>query len=717
MSNLVRVVVALAIAHCTLPGLALATQADEEALLLLYGSEEMITIATGRRQPISKAPAIATVITADDIRAMGATDLDEVLETVAGLHVARDPIGYNPLYTVRGVFSFFNPQVLVLINDIPVTNLFFGNRNLVWGGMPVESIARIEVIRGPGSAVYGADAFAGVINIITKSRGDIERPEAGVRRGSFDTWDAWGLYGGDWGGFDVALMLEYRDTEGHRRVIEADAQTHLDQSLGTSASHAPGPVNLMRETFDARIDVSRGDWRFRGGLQRRYGGSGAGVSQALDPTSRSASDRWNADLTYHNPELAKEWDFRAQVSFLSTSQEVKRDLILFPPGATLPVGSDGNINLLEPAGFQLFPDGLIGNPEIFEQHYRLGLSAFYTGLKRHLLRVGAGLNYGEIDKVREVKNYGIDPATGEPLPPGSPVIDVTDTPFVFLRPDDRRNYYAFAQDVWTFAEDWELTTGLRYDYYSDFGSTINPRLALVWSTRRDLTTKLLYGRAFRAPSFAETRNINNPVALGNPDLRPETIHTGELAFDYRPTPDLRLGLGLFRYRWQDIIEFVPDPDATTRTAQNAGEQTGTGFELEMEWRPLTRLRLLGNYALQRSRDEITRQDAGYAPRHQAYLRSEWGLHPNWLLTPQITYIGTRARPAGDPRPALEGYTTVDLTLRHRRPRDDWELAFSVRNLFDADAREPSPAGVPVPSIPDDLPLAGRSYFGELRYRF
>jgi outer membrane receptor protein involved in Fe transport len=715
MYSSVRVLIALAVAHSALPGGALAMQSDEEALLLLYGSEEMITIATGRRQPVSKAPAVATVITAADIRAMGATDLDEVLETVAGLHVGRDPIGYNAVYALRGIFSFFNPQVLVLINDIPITNLFFGNRNLVWGGMPVESIARIEVIRGPGSAVYGADAFAGVINIITKTRDDIARPEIGVRRGSFDTWEAWGLYGGEWGGFDVALMLEYRDTEGHRRIIDADAQTQLDQLLPTNASLAPAPVNLMRETLDARVDVSRGDWRFRGGLQHRYGGNGAGVSQALDPTSRSASDRWNADLTYHNPQIAKEWDLRAQLSFLSTTQEVKRDLILFPPGTLLPIGADGNINFLDPVDFQFFPDGLIGNPEIFERHYRLGASAFYTGFESHLLRMGAGFNYGEIYKVRETKNYGIDPATGEPLPPGSPLVDVSGTPYVFLHPDDRRNYYAFAQDVWSFADDWELTAGVRYDHYSDFGSTVNPRLALVWSTRRDLTSKLLYGRAFRAPSFAETRNINNPAVLGNPDLRPETIQTVELAFDYRPIHDLRFGLGLFHYRWDDIIEFVPDPGATTRTAQNAGEQTGSGIELEIEWRPLTSLRLLGNYAFQRSRDEVTGEHAGYAPRHQAYLRSEWALRPNWLLTPQVTHIGTRARPAGDPRPDLEGYTTVDLTLRHRRVRDRWELAFSVRNLFDADAREPSPAGLP-PSIPNDLPLAGRSYFGELRYR-
>ncbi|MEJ2442990.1 MAG: TonB-dependent receptor plug domain-containing protein, partial [Exilibacterium sp.] len=150
---------------------------DEDALLELYGDEEMISIATGQKQSIAKAPAVASVITADDILRSGATDIDDVLEMVPGLHVSRDHINYNPIYTFRGIYTSFNPQVLMLINGVPLTNLFHGDRNLMWGGMPVNGISRIEVIRGPGSAIYGADAFAGVINIITKTSGDIDETE------------------------------------------------------------------------------------------------------------------------------------------------------------------------------------------------------------------------------------------------------------------------------------------------------------------------------------------------------------------------------------------------------------------------------------------------------------------------------------------------------------------------------------------------------------
>src|SRR5438105_2039230 len=145
-----------------------AQTAEEEELALAYGSKSVVSIATGSRMLVSRAPAVATVITADDIAAMGATELSEALETVPGLHVSASPVAYAPLFDIRGIHSQFNPQVLMLVNGVPVTTVFLGERGLIWSGLPLENVARIEVIRGPGSALYGADAFSGVVNLITK---------------------------------------------------------------------------------------------------------------------------------------------------------------------------------------------------------------------------------------------------------------------------------------------------------------------------------------------------------------------------------------------------------------------------------------------------------------------------------------------------------------------------------------------------------------------
>lgn len=671
---------------------------EESDLAAIYGDSDFVSIATGSNQPIARAPAVATVITSSQIRDMGATDLDEVLESVPGLHVAHFYQAYNPIYTIRGIYSDTNPQVLMLINGISITNLYQGNRGQVWGGMPVNDISRIEVIRGPGSALYGADAYAGVINIITKDAAEINGTELGARLGSYNSKDVWLLHGGNYDGIDTAYSLEYGTTDGQHQTIEADAQTGLDTRFAAApyfappVSLAPGPVNLGRKYLEGRLDTSWNDWQLRLGYQRRYDvQTGAGIAQALDPIGRNSSTRLSADLSYHLKAI-ENWNTTFQFSFFDTNAQ--SDLILFPAGSF--VGS--------------FPSGVIGNPDVYERHTRFAISSFYTGWEKHRVRLGTGINYGDLYKVRETKNFSIAPG-GVPIPLGG-IVDVSNTA-AFLRPVDRTDSYIFVQDEWSFANDWAVTGGVRYDKYSDFGDTVNPRAALVWQTAYNLTSKLLYGRAFRAPSFAELYNINNPVALGNPNLKPETIDTLELAFDYQATDKVRTGLNLFNYRMHDIIRFLADPTpATTITAQNAGDQKGYGLEWEVNWSLSKTLKLNANYALQRSEDQTTHTDAGNAPHHEIYGSMSWMFKRDWSLNPRVTWVGERQRVLGDTRPALKGYTLVDVTLRRIQIKDNFEFAASIRNIFDADAREPSPSpGL----IPNDLPLAGRNLYVELRY--
>jgi iron complex outermembrane receptor protein len=99
------------------------------------------------------------------------------------------------------------------------------------------------------------------------------------------------------------------------------------------------------------------------------------------------------------------------------------------------------------------------------------------------------------------------------------------------------------------------------------------------------------------------------------------------------------------------------------------------------------------------------------------MRTQWEFLPDWQFVPQAKWIVGRDRAAGDTRPAIEDYTWVDLTLRRKNIHDHFEVAFSIRNLFDVDARESSLGGVPAAAIPNDLPLADRSFYGEVRVNF
>jgi len=676
-----------------------------------YGDEDYVSIATGTTQPIAKAPAVASVITASQIRAMGARDIDQVLESVPGLHISLNAI-YNPEYLFRGISSDFNPQVLMLINGIPITNLFQGDRNLVWGGMPVEAISRIEVIRGPGSALYGADAFAGVINIVTKTPGGVKQNSAGVRVGSFDTTDVWFTAAGEKGELAYMGSVEFTQSDGSDAHINSDAQSLLDFITGTAVSNAPGSVNLSSENVELRLEASYKKLRVRAGSQiRKNIGDGVGAAQALNPANKFSSQRFNVDLTYTEEELFEKTSVEFQASYFDTSQEVEGNFILYPAGSTGP--------FLDPFGvpiFPPFPDGVIGNPEIFERHSRFSVRAEHSGINKHHISAGAGYYDGEIDKITESKNFGFNPETMQIILPGDPLVDVSDTPFVFLTEDSRDNTYLFLQDVWLLANDWELTAGLRHDNYSDFGTTTNPRLALVWSTSYKLTTKFLYGEAFRAPSFAQTRAINNPLILGNINLKPEEIKSYEVAFDYRPNYDLTLMTNFFYYDWSDIIQFVSDTNNSTRTAQNSGEQTGYGMEFEATWQATDNFTLTGNFAVQNSTDETLDVPAAKSPEKQLYLRADWILPKDWRVNLRANWVIGRNRLSEDMRPDIDDYVLFDLSLR-KVMSNSFEFALTVNNLFDEDAREPSPNSDPMPFIPNDLPLSGRALLGEIRYHF
>ncbi len=285
-----------------------------------------------------------------------------------------------------------------------------------------------------------------------------------------------------------------------------------------------------------------------------------------------------------------------------------------------------------------------------------------------------------------------------------------------LPPELRKVDYLYAQDEWNIVRDWTLTAGVRHDNYSDFGGTTNPRLALVWDATQDLTAKLLYGAAFRAPSFNEQYGIN-PVANGNPNLKPETIKTLEEAFSWQARKNTQLNLNFFHWQAESLIQTVANPaPAPGATYQNSGKQYGGGVELEGVWDASSVVRLTGNYSYQQAIDEATNQDSGYAPHNHIYLRGDWRVASGWLTSTQINRVSDRLRAAGDTRAPVPDYTTVDITAR--TTFDKIELAASVRNLFDAIVLEPTlpgstPANVP---IPNDLPMAPRSLWLQATYK-
>ena len=689
-----------------LPAAAQESQSRMEQLMAMDLQDLLqVEIATGSPIELRKAPAVATIITANDIKAMGARNLVEVLDTVPGMHVARNGQAMAPRFWFRGITSTYTPQTLLMINGVRTKSLVRGDNHVVWGEYPIHSIARIEIIRGPGSALYGSDAFSGVINIITKTAEDIKHAEVGGSIGSFDTYNVWANVAKNIDDWSLALNFEYTQSDGFDSVIETDAQTAIDASGDAlfesgglpfnpaNASLAPGRVNTMFETVDLWLNAENSLFSINLGLQERSDvGTGQGITEALDDHGRFKGYKQLLKAALKPQQINDDLSIAAEFHYYRSAQEIATNLKLFPDGAF----------------FGAFPNGFIGNPGWKEQTLTLETKSIYTGIEDHSLTLGVGYSFQDVYQVTESKNFNAD---FSPKPEG--VVDVSDTSEVFMPEESRNNYFVYLQDIYNLADDWQITAGIRFDDYSDFGSTTNPRLALVWTAREDLTLKLLYGRAFRAPAFAETLTVNNPVSLGNPDIGPEVIDTTELAGSFQASDKLNINFNIFRYDIKDLISFVPDAGMPTQTAQNVGKRTGQGIELEGKYQYSKQWNLVANYAYVKAEDDLLDDDVGEYPNHQAYIRSNWTLQDNWNFHAQVSIIGERERIPGDYRESLSGYTTVDIGANYYIKSVGLDIELLARNVLDENIKEPSTGttdGVTPPSIINDLPQAGHSFY-------
>ncbi len=651
----------------SLSSLASAQDVASADSLLDMSIEELtrvkVIIASGFEQTANSAPATVTLITEDDIKKTGATNLADILQTVPGIHIQRSAFGFRPQVRIRGAAS---TQTLLMINGNPVRDLVW-NFGIFWKGMPTSAIERVEVIRGPGSALYGADASAGVINVITKTAGRITQNEAGVRAGSFDTQEGFIQYGDQWNDFDLAFTADYSTTDGHDPDIK-----NFDQ------------VEYGYDNQDLRLSISNQNWQFLANYMRHDNLdtqiTGAGY---FDPLTSADDERYDMDLIYSDDDFSDNWGIKAKLHYQDLNYNSNQGFRETPP-------------TLDPINF---PNGQINQMSSSERQARFELSGNYTGFKEHIMTIGSGYNWQDIYDIKQVVNFD---TSGAPISP----TNISGTPQAFAPKKSRELRYLFVQDMWAFASNWQLTSGLRYDHYSDFGDTFNPRLALVWQTTEKLTTKLLYGQAFRAPNFQELYSTTSR-SIGNARLDPEETETLELAISYNINEQLQLNTSLFEYVIDDYIR-----RDSNNIYQNAGKLKITGIEMEAQWKISKDFHLSGNYTWRDPEDNDHR--VSEEPEQSAYLRSDWQFQPHWNWNIQANWIADRKRANNDSRSNIDDYTVTDTTLRFSGLKN-WEFAASIRNIFNENAKDQS--NIKASSEKADLPLPERNAYAEIRYMF
>jgi iron complex outermembrane receptor protein len=671
----------------------------DDSLEDFYGDEEFVSIATGTKKSIHLAPSVATVITAQDIKNMGANTIYDALESITGIHMYPSNLDrMKPNFSIRGIHTSENPQTLVLINGKRANYEYTGSR---WEqfNIGINLVEKIEVIRGPGSAIYGADAYSGVINIITKGVDSISGTDFGIKYGSFNTKSTWLNFVKSDDELKYSFNAQWHDYKGDSsRIVEADAM----HGFGLGAlSIAPSSLDTELETIDIHAELAYKGFYAKAWYLTNDGGTGAGAAQALSNrdyektrgVTLSSGYQWQHTDALH-------FDFSAYYQ----SYDDDTYFMIFPPGMALPraFNSQG-----VPTAFTVFTEGLIGQPIAHEKYRGLNLVSNYTGFEQHRLRFEIG--YRTINaELEEYKNFGPGVLDGSEEFQDSTLTNVTGTPFIYMFNQERNLKFLSLQDEWKIAPDWEFTAGARYDHYSDFGSTFNPRLALVWQTKHNLTTKFLYGSAFRAPSFQELYAVNNPVVLGNDNLSPERIKTYEISFDYRPTFDWKLQLNVFSYRSEKMISWLSNGDGTN-TAQNATSQSGQGFEVESEWRISDAVDFKVGYAWQKSKDVESDDVVADAPAKMLDMRLQWQVSEDTNLHLDSRWILDRSRLAIDTRDGIKNYSSTNLTASYRISHN-MTIDLSVKNLFDKAYFEPSDG-----QIVGDYPMEKRAAWVSLNY--
>lgn len=666
---------------CLIPCAAIS--APGEDVESVYGAGEVLSLATGYRVPIQRAPATATVLTREDLDVFGARTLWDALDLVPGFHVVTAE-GRSTFATVRGITS----RVLILIDSVPIARTMI-DPFVAFDNVFLDNVQRIEVVRGPGSAIYGADAVAGVINIHTKTAAHNEEAEFGVTGGSHDTYGGWSRLSANAGPVQLSAHAGFSTTDGSGEIVQVDAQTLIDQRLGTSASLAPARIAQRRESVDVRLDARWGDFTARftyfdqDPLQ-----NGTGVAFALDRDGEWNSLLRGAQLRY-NRQVSDQVQVDAYVDFSEVEQDARANI--FPPGAFA----------------NAFPAGTISAFRIQNNRWRSEATVLYSGFRQHTLRFGAGGLDNQFETERDVRNFVVRNSRFVPTGQFAPFGGVGDAPLVGDAEQD--TIFAFMQDEWKFAKDWTLTSGVRWDRYSDFGSTVNPRIGLVWNARHNLSAKALFGRAFRPPSILELQSSGVFSARGNPSLEPTTLDMTELGISWYESR-LQADLTFFRYRQGDLIQVIREPASPSGTGfVNRGENEGWGYEASLAYKPTSRLRSTLSYAFQDRIGDSADDNANirFAPRHILNWNVDLAVTPAWHAAIVARAVMDRERPISDPRPDPDDYVVVDAILGRKRAFDFLDLSFAVDNVFDEDIRDPSPSAT---TLPFDIPLPGRTWF-------
>jgi iron complex outermembrane receptor protein len=628
-----------------LNGKGLASQTENLAKLdleqLMELSVESVSGVSKYEQSIRQAPASVTVLSGADIRNYGWRTLADALRTAPGFHIRNDRF-----YEYVGNRGFtrsydYNSRTLVLVDGHRINDPIYQQGSV--GSdflLDPDLIERIEIIRGPGSSVYGSSAFYGAINIIPKKGRDLAGGQAAVS-------------------VDSSPGAKGRVSVGDRTVSGVEYLVSATASDSRGETHFALPQS-WRDATSSNANQSTDD---DGTAQRQL-------------YVRVAWRRLETEAAYgkRQKEILPTI-YTTQLDPTATASDERAYWLLRATGAPLP-----DATLTAKTGVDYYGyDGLFLNEtkkdstdptRHFDLHHPVASSlSLNHELKWHQTYIeGHSLLLGlEVQNNLRLKTHN----TNQTHPADSAA-----------SPTESNHYYSpFGQFDYQIANPLRLSLGGRYDHYSTGEQRLSPRTGLIWDPSRSTVFKLLYGESFRVPNLDE-RRPSEPDAVANPALLPETNRSYELVCEHTFSPVWSADAHLYYTVTKDLITNL-DLTPTTYTYFNAEDYTTLGGELGATARFGSGQQLRGSATLQHTEDTSTSSTPGDAPQLLAKLNASTPLVYRWLhASGELQYVG--ARHNFNPNPAgVDDYLVSNLTLRAAPIWRRWEIALSVYNLANA----------------------------------
>ncbi len=613
-------------------------------------------------QDASDAPSSVTVVTADEIQKYGYRSLADILESVRGFYIT-----YDRDYSFVGVRGFgrlgdSNNRILVLIDGHQINDNVFGEPYLGTEFLvDVDLIERVEIIRGPSSSLYGADAFFAVINVITRKAPQLKGVEVSFAPASFGTYDGRASYGGQYRGLDVMLSGTFYNSRG---------ATLFFPQFDSPATNYGVTRNTDYESFQHILaTISFHGFTLQGLFSARDKGVPTAYYGALfnDPRTQNFDYHQYFDLSYQHS-FGDTWNFTARTSY---DQARLQAPVAYSTG--LPDGS----TTVDTYSFR----GNWWNSEA---------KVNWTLFKKHKITLGTQV----MDNLRQ--DQGDYTAIGNTFvaDPASSVI-----------------WAFYAQDEFAITHTLSLSAGLRYDHYSYFGGTTNPRLGLIYHPFHPTTLKLLYGTAFRAPEPFEMSPDYGPFYDNNLQLKPETIRSVEGVVEEALGQHFTLEGSVFRNWIDNLISIETNPADGQSIYENSGGVNATGVEVELDGRFAGGLQGRASYSYTDTEQPVTHQILPNSPTQLGKLNLSVPIVHQWLFASlDAQYTSPVQTLAAN---TVSGFSVFNVTLLGHTLGKHLDVSASVYNILNKKYFDPGRPEDPEDAIQRD----GRNFRIKLTGRF